>query len=48
MTKMNHKTGIINAIYFYDQNVVIYVNHKSMFYNSQITPHMDHYHICYT
>ena len=44
------RTDIIyqGYIYFHDQNVIIYVIHKSMFCNSQITPYMDHYHKGYT
>ena len=50
ISKTKLKIGIIYQcyIYFHDQNVMIYVIHKSMFCNSQITPHMDHYHIRYT
>ena len=50
MAKINLKIGIIYQcfIYFHDQNVMIYVIHKSVFCNNQISGHMDHYHIHYT
>ena len=47
MAKVNLKIGIIHQcyIYFRDQNIMIYIIHKSMFCNTQITPHIGHYHI---